>query len=416
MKIFYTIIRISLGLLFVFSGYVKAIDPWGTAIKFKEYFEAMELFSLQWLSFFFACTMSILELLVGYLLIFNIKMKWTAKVCFLLMLFFTPLTLWLAITGKVSDCGCFGDAVKLTDWETFYKNIILISMAFFVLILMKKYPSPIPQPKQRLVFIIGLLFSSGVCFFSYQHLPLIDFRPYAIGTDIQKGMEIPENAPQDEFLTILKYEKDGVTKEFNEQNYPWQDTTWHFVSTEQKLLKKGYTPPIHDFIITTETGEDITEKILQEKENLLILSYKIEKTDLFAQYKKSNLKKIVQTANQKDIPVYLLSSSLSEQVENLKTYIDEKITYCFADEKMLKTAIRANPGVLLLNNGIIVGKWNAKDLPAKLEFAQTKISKNPAQQKQELHKKQVYRTYLLFGILGAVTLVLIYLKKKKQTV
>ncbi|MBS9768280.1 MAG: DoxX family protein [Flavobacteriaceae bacterium] len=414
MKNLYIIIRVLLGLLFVFSGYVKAIDPWGTSIKFNEYFDAMGLLSLQMFSFFLACVMSVLELLVGYLLVFNLQMKWTSRVAFLLMLFFTPLTLWLAITGKVTDCGCFGDAIKLTDWETFYKNVVLITMAFLVLIFTKKYPSSLPFPKQRLLFVLGTLFSAGILFYSYQHLPLIDFRPYKIGSDIQKGMEMPEDAPQDEYSTILKYEKNGVVKEFNAENYPWQDSTWHFVSTEQKLIKKGYTPPIHDFFIENMNGENITDKLLNDEKCLLIVSYKVEKTDFVSAYRESNLKNVVKKAEDEQIPVYFLTASLPDQIENLATYISEKVTFCSADEKMLKTAIRANPGVLLLNKGIIVGKWSFRDVPSKIQFERTDIVQNPLEKKAEIHTKKVYRSYILLAILSIVTLVLIYIPKKKK--
>ncbi|PVX52550.1 putative membrane protein YphA (DoxX/SURF4 family) [Balneicella halophila] len=415
MKYAYIILRILLGVLFVFSGYVKAIDPWGTAIKFDEYFEAMGMNLFHSLSFLFSNLLSVLELLVGYLLIFNIKMKWTSRITLLLMLLFTPLTLWLAITGKVTDCGCFGDAVKLTDWETFYKNIFLLAVTIFVLVYRKKHPSTIPSKKQRLLFIIGLLFSAGVTYFSYQHLPLIDFRPFKVGSDIKKESQIPEDAPTAEYETTLIYEKNGVEKEFDEENYPWQDTTWHYVDTKQKLIKEGYKPAIEDFFIETVEGESITNEILNSESCLLIVSYKIEKIDFVKQYQATYLNEVVKAANQENLPVYLLTASNPQQVENISSYLSDDIIYSLADEKMLKTMIRANPGVVLLNNGIVAGKWNANDLPESIDFHNEKLNQDNEQLKRTTYNNQIYFSLLILVALAVVTLVIIIIKKQPIT-
>lgn len=416
MKYFYITLRILLGLLFIFSGYVKGVDPWGTVIKFDEYFEAMGLRLPHFLSTIFANLLNILELLVGYLLVFNLQMKWASRTATLLMMLFTPLTLWLAVTNKVKDCGCFGDAIKVTDWETFGKNIVLIVIAVFVLRYAAKFPSKIPLKKQRLLFIIGILFSSGITYFSYQHLPIIDFRPFKIGSNIEQGIAIPEDAPTDEYQTTLKYEKDGQIKAFTQENFPWQDTTWHFVSSEQVLIKKGYSPPIQDFYIETIKGENVTESILNSKSCLLIVSYKVEKTNFVRNYQESYLKETVQAANKQNIPVYLLTASIPAQVENIRTYIHENVVWCFADEKMLKTMIRANPGVVLLNNGIVAAKWNSDDLPKKFKFEVPAIKEHAEQTKQTVYNRQIYFSLLLFAVLTIITLVLLKINKqpKKQ--
>lgn len=413
MKYLYTILRVTLGILFVFSGYVKTIDPWGAAIKFDEYFEAMGLGALHSLSFLFASTLSILELLVGYLLVFNVQMKWASRAVLFLMLIFTPLTLWLAITGKVTDCGCFGDAIKLTDWQTFGKNIVLIVMSIFIFLYAKKFPTRIPLKKERLLFILGMLFSVGVLYFSYQHLPLIDFRPFNVGSDIRKGSEIPEGATLDEYKTTLRYEKEGVIKEFDENNFPWQDTTWHFVSSEQKLIKKGYTPTIQDFFIETERGESITDAILDAESCLLIVSYKIEETNLNKIFQVSYVNKIIAEAAKQDIPTYLLTASTYEQVENISTYLPREIIYGFADEKVLKTMIRANPGVMLLNKGIVVGKWNAMDLPENIALKEVGITEASETAEALAYDNQVYFSLFLFAILMVISLVIIKIKKQQ---
>ncbi len=407
MKYLYTVLRMLLGAVFIFSGYVKTVDPWGSSIKMAEYFEAMHLDMLHFLSFPLANLFSILELLVGYLLLFNIQQKWASRMAFFFMLFFTPLTFWSAVTQKVTDCGCFGDAVKLTDWETFYKNIVLLAIAVFVFFYARKFPSLINLKKQRLLFIIGTLFAVGVVFYSYQHLPLIDFRPFRIGCDIQKGMEVPEDAPVAKYQTKLKYKKGDEIKEFTQENYPWQDTTWHFVSSEQILIQKGYTPPIQDFYIETMEGEDITETILTEEKALVIVSYKLEETDFINKYHQSYLQKIVKAANEKNIPVYVFTASVFDQIAHLRSYITEKMQFCFADEKMLKTMIRANPGIILLNKGIIVNKWNSNDLKKQIAFD----AKVP--EASESYRNQIYRSLWIFVVLSIITLVIIVLKRPR---
>lgn len=414
MKYIYITLRLLLGLVFVFSGYVKVVDPWGTAIKFDEYLEAMGLGFLESLAFLFSNALSILELLVGYLLVFNIQTKWATRAALLLMLFFTPLTLWLAITGKVTDCGCFGDAIKLTDWQTFGKNLILLPITIFVLKYAKKFIPQIPMPKQRLLFAIGILFSCSILYFSYQHLPLIDFRPFKIGSDIRKGMEIPEGAAVDEYETTLRYEKNGKEKDFTEENFPWQDTTWHFVSSEQKLLKQGYVPPIHDFFIETEDGEDITDAILNSESCILIISHKLEETNFVKKYQESNLKELVNRAYDEKISSYVLTSSTSEQIENISSYIKEKITYCLADEKMLKTFIRANPGIVLLNKGIITGKWSINDLPQNVPFKNKELTDNAKKVERSNYNRQLYFNLLLLVSLAILTLIIIKLKRRSM--
>lgn len=412
MKYLYIIFRILLGVVFVFSGFVKLVDPWGTSIKFEEYLEAMGLESFRGLAFYFSNFLSILEFMTGYLLVFHLRMRWASRVAFLLMLFFTPLTLWLAVTGKVTDCGCFGDALKMTDWQTFWKNIVLFIPTLFVLFLWSRYRSPVTSAKERLLTYLGFLFAFGVCYFSYQHLPLVDFRPYAIGENIKKNMEIPEDASVDEYITTFKYEKNGEEKEFTQDNYPWQDTTWHFVDSKQKLIKKGYTPPITDFFVEDKYHNNITENILNIEKCLLVVSYKLEKTNFAQDYKNGKIEQLTQNLNKEGVKSYIVTSSSGEQVANIKAFLQPNLPFVTADEKVLEAMIRANPGLVLLSKGTIVGKFNFNDIPISSKTA-LKHYKNSVESLQNKQKRKECYT-LLFLFLGLIIITLTILKLNKN--
>lgn len=414
MRYVYLVARILLGVVFVFSGYVKAIDPWGASIKFDDYLEAMGLLVLQPLSFYIANFLSIIELVAGYLLLFHIRMKWTAPVILLLMIFFTPLTLWLAVTGKVSDCGCFGDAIKMSDWGTFWKNIVLLVPTLIVFSYWRRFRTSIPKAKQRLLFIFGFLFSIGIVYYSYNHLPIIDFRPYKVGVNIEESMEIPANAPVDEYKTTLIYKKAGSKKAFDETNYPWQDTTWHFVDTRQELIRKGYEPPIHDFFLQDMGGNDITSDILSAKKALLVVSYKLEETNFTKLYEENGLGKLIAYAEKNNVLTYVLTSSTKEQIQNLNAFISGSLQFATADEKMLKTMIRANPGIVLLNEGIIIGKWSYNDVPEKVDFERKDIVEASEIVMRKENSKGKYLSVLLFASLIIVTLVILKINKDEK--
>ncbi|MDR2040627.1 MAG: DoxX family protein, partial [Bacteroidales bacterium] len=212
MKNIAAISRILLGIVFVFSGFVKGIDPLGSTYKFIDYFTAFNLSFLSPLAFILAILMNAAEFLIGVSLILRLRMKVSAWAVFLFMCFFTVLTFILALTNPVSDCGCFGDALVLTNWETFFKNLVLMALALIVFLYRKKY-EPVYRPVTEwicVVLIAGVII--GISVYCYRHLPLLDFRPYSVGANIPQGMTIPDGMPTDEFKTTLYYEKDGVVK------------------------------------------------------------------------------------------------------------------------------------------------------------------------------------------------------------
>lgn len=360
--------RLFVGLVFMFSGFVKAVDPLGSTYKYTDYFNlAFDLSSLAQFSFVLAFVVAALEFTVGAALFFNIKFKTAAWAAAAFMIFFTPLTLYLAITNPVHDCGCFGDALVLTNWQTFLKNIIIDVFVVFCLI----WRNDIPQSKLSKNSRLSIIFSifAGVIifeFFMYRHLPILDFRPYKIGTHIPDQMVYPEGAPRDSIVTTLVYKNTvtGEVKQFSMTDYPWNDSTWVWQSTDNVVVKEGYQPPVHDFTMVDTSGIDHTNEIL-ESENpvLLIVIHKIEKADPEGL---DRLRGYVRYANKHNYKIVALTSSNIDVIEQArKKYCQESLTYYQTDDITLKTIVRANPGIVLLNKGTIVDKWNYRDFKLK---------------------------------------------------
>ncbi|MBN1416413.1 MAG: DoxX family protein [Bacteroidales bacterium] len=359
MKVIRIISRIIAGIVFIFSGFVKGIDPIGYTYKIQDYFTAFYLDFFGTLALPIAVILSTAELVIGFNLLIGIRMKLTSWVLLLFMSFFTILTFILAIFNPVSDCGCFGDAVKLTNWQTFWKNIILLVPALIIFLQRDHFKSFYANHTEWTLAILFVLFGLFLSLNCYRNLPYMDFRPYSVGTYIPDKMKIPEGMPVDEYETILVYEKNGIQKEFTAKNFPWQDTTWKWVETKQKLIKKGYEPPIHDFIITSETGTDITEDILFDPAcTFLIIAY-----DLYKSNRKAfeELNKAASEGKKSGFKFYMVTSSTKLEIASFRESVNPSFEICTADEIMLKTIIRSNPGIVLLRKGTILGKWHYRN-------------------------------------------------------
>jgi hypothetical protein len=357
MKIIRSFSRIVVGLVFMFSGAVKAIDPLGSAYKFHDYFQAFGFGFLKDLSLPLAVLLCTTEFLAGFSVLTGFRQKTGIITVLILMLIFTPLTFILALTNPVSDCGCFGDALHLTNWQTFWKNVILMAA---VIILFRGIKQTRQQLKSSTEWII--VSSAGILFilfavFNLRYLPVIDFLPYQKGVKIADKMVIPEGVPADVYETTFIYEKDGKQQEFTLSNYPSNDTTWKFIDQKSVLVKKGYKPPIHDFSITGQSGEDITQKILSNKGyTLLMITKKLDEAA------KKNLAKGFILGNfcvSNGIDFFVLTASGPGEWGDYGT----GLAFCSADETTLKTMIRANPGYMLLRDGMIVGKWSFAGCP-----------------------------------------------------
>lgn len=358
MKILILISRYIGGFVFIFSGFVKAIDPVGSQIKFADYLSAAGIAMDHRILLAAAMILCALEFITGILLITGSFYRIGVYIYLLFMILFTPITLYLAIYNPVSDCGCFGDAIHLTNWETFYKNIVLLAAGIILIVQTKRYIPPAGTFTTDLL-LTGSTMVLFLVFMAYniRNLPAIDFRPYKTGTNIAESMTIPENAPHDVFDITLIYEKDGISKEFTLENYPEGDTTWTFVDQRSVLISKGYEPPVRDFHISTFEGREITDYLLDDTGySLLMISHNL------GEARKKDLERGFMTgfnAISNDISFYVVTSTTRQEAEKYQNGLQ----FCTADGTMLKTIIRSNPGYLLLKEGTIIGKWSPSTLP-----------------------------------------------------
>lgn len=361
------IARIIFGLVFLFSGFVKAVDPLGTAYKISDYLEAFSLTSLDFLAFPAALILIATEFAIGFNILLNVHLKATTWVAGIFMLVMTPITLYLAISNPISDCGCFGDAIVMTNWQTFYKNVVLCVILATIALLQNQNRPWLSNWGASVVTLFPILVSFGISIYCYNLLPILDFRPYKKGNNIIEGMQIPEDAPLDKYETTFFYEKDGVEQAFTLDNYPAEDSTWTFVRQESKLIEQGFVPPIHDFSIVTEDG-DITDLILEDAGyTLLVISHKVEKAST------KNIKCVksaIANAKKAGANVIWLTSSYSDNIEDFKTQYGINDTFGATDDITLKTIVRSNPGLVLIKDATVIEKWHHNSLPTKDELNQ----------------------------------------------
>ena len=358
-----SIARTLLALTFLFSGFVKAVDPLGTVYKIQDYLHEGFGGVFQWTipaAGVAAVCLIALEWLLGIAMLLNVRTQWTSWITLLFYCIMTPLTLYIAIANPVSDCGCFGDALVITNWQTFWKNIILLLLSICLVICRKAIPELFSWWMEIIITLAALGSVAGIMGYSYTHLPQIDFRPYKVGNHIPTLMEIPDDAEVDQYEITLIYAKDGKEQTFTLENYPKGDPEWTFVDQKSVLIKKGYVPPIHDFEIETLEGDYITQDILESEEPIaLVVMYDLTKTDT------TQLEKLMHMIH--EYPrVYFLTASGEEEIFAFAEELgwDEETTYstfCFTDPITLKTIVRANPGVIVVQNGTIIDKYNLKN-------------------------------------------------------
>lgn len=357
-KAFFHIFCIIIGTVFTFSGFVKAVDPLGTVYKIEDYLTAMGLESLLWSSTYAAFVLIIMEMTCGILLLLHISFKWDLIIISLFMAVMTSLTLWIAIADPVSDCGCFGDAIVLSNWNTFWKNIVIDAMLIYLWIFRKTFYPWLTELPSTISCIIVCLSILAFCLYNTMNIPVIDFRPYHIGADILESMQLPEGAQKDEYKTTLIYSKDGVNKEFDIQDSPYNDSTWTFVEQKTELIKKGDVPAIHDFSIVSMDGEDYTYDILEsEGITYIAIMYDLTKTKT---HLLSNVDSIYAKAQSENARFIALTAS-SQLVKEFKQEHNIKYDFYLTDPIQLKTIVRANPGIIVLDGSKIIDKYNANN-------------------------------------------------------
>lgn len=363
-KVAVNVCRFVLGITFIFSGFVKSVDPLGFFYKIQDYLEAFGLGALVHpiFSLLSGIGLSAVEFCVGIFLCLGIRRSAAAFVALLMMAFMTPLTLYLALFNPVADCGCFGDAWVLTNWQTFAKNVVLL-VAAIVVFKGRKLMARFVTPKlEWMMSMYTFLFIFVLTFYCLHYLPVLDFRPYKIGVNIPSAMAIPEGAKPSLFETRFVLQKDGETKDFTTENYPYEDSTWVFVEARSVLLEKGYEPPIQDFSIADlETGDDLTERILSDSNYVFLLVMpRVEEAD---DGNIDLINEVYDYSVEHGYGFYALTSSSREAIELWSDRTGGEYPFGIVDDITLKTIIRSNPGLLLLRNGTILNKWSDNSLP-----------------------------------------------------
>ena len=361
MKFVTNICRFLTGVVFIISGLIKANDPLGFSYKLKEYFEVFGYPSFGPLALYIAIFICVFEIALGVAVLFGIAMELTSWLLLLMIVFFTFLTFYSAYFNKVTDCGCFGDALHLTPWQSFSKDIVLLVFILIIFSQRKKIVGMFGMRAGRSIVIVATLSSLVFSVWCYRHLPVVDFRPYKVGTNISAAMTLPPNAKKSIYQTLLYYEKDGVVKEFTDKNYPWQDSTWVYKDTKNILLQKGDEAPIHDFHIEDADHNDLTEeKLSYEGYNFILVAYDLKNSDRKVQEK---VNQFVVECQKQNIPFIGLTSTSAEETDLFRHEVQAMYDYYFCDGTALQTFIRSNPGLVLLKGGTVIRMWHHNDFP-----------------------------------------------------
>ncbi|MEI6507592.1 MAG: BT_3928 family protein [Bacteroidota bacterium] len=374
MKILTQFSRIFVGVLFIISGFIKANDTLGFSYKLEEYFEIFQkefplpkFLFLDWMSFshhaaglsMFIC---IFEIMVGVALLLGAYSRLNAWLLLLMMVFFTILTAYSAITHKVTDCGCFGDAIKFTPFGSFMKDVVLMFFSVFIFIGHKHIKDIFGNKVyQNLALFVALIVTTFFTFYTYMFLPRIDFLPYKVGNDIRKMMEYPEGALRDSVEMVFIYEKDGKQIEIAMNDIGKVDSTYKFIDRKDKVIREGYRPPITGFKIYDAGGIEYTDSLLNDKDYQLIFVQK----DINDSRK--NMEPIVAMLAEKwqlsGKKFWALTASPLNEVEIYRHEHQLAFPYYNMDATPLKSIVRSNPGLILMHGTVVVKKWSAFNIP-----------------------------------------------------
>jgi len=369
MKIVRNLFRILVGLVFVFSGFVKGVDPLGTVYRMDDYFIA---FSIPWataFSLYLTIFLCMLEFVMGVSLLFNLWIRKTAWILLPMMIYFTILTFFDAVYNIVPDCGCFGDAIKMTNTQTFLKNLLLMAMVIPIFAWRKKYRSMLSSAGEfSLILTISLAFVL-LSIYCYRHLPLIDFMDWKTGSQIDQTTSLPVR-----FFVTYKNKKTGEEKEYVAPDYPWNDSVW---MSEWVFKSQRVEDPNKDKAMALKVedaeGNDITSRLLgNEGFTFFLISQNLADAseeaflDILPLYKKAVA----------DNHLFVcLTNSLPEEIKLFRMAHGTAFEYFNADDVVLKTMVRANPGLILLHNGVVVAKWHHNDFPSYEEVRDKFLSK-----------------------------------------
>jgi uncharacterized membrane protein YphA (DoxX/SURF4 family) len=367
MKLSVTIARIIVGVLFIFSGLVKAIDPLGLTYKMQEFFEVWgregyATIVMNWMynhTFLFSIIMIALEVVLGVALLTGFYKKLTLRLLLWLMIFFTFLTSYVLFSGKIATCGCFGDCIPLTPIQTFTKDIILLLLIIF-LIFKRQYITPIGKDFLPLIIVlVSIMAVSMLQMHVLEHLPLTDCLPYKKGNNLLELRKMPANAIPDQFEYIFIYQKDGVKKEFTPDKLP--DSTWTYADRKQTLVKKGSNnvPKINDFSLTDSTGADVTETVLGQSGDYYL--FFLKELDEGNSKWSADFTTLWQKSKQQKRPLYIVTADKDKATVFFNTN-KNGIPILTCDATAIKTAARANPTLFLMKGPVVQNKWSWADI------------------------------------------------------
>ncbi len=357
MKILRTVFRILVGLVFVYSGFVKGIDPLGTVYRMEDYFVAFNIQSFIPLSLYLTIFLCTLEFLLGVSLLFNLWIRKTVWVLVPMMIFFTILTFFDAVYNIVPDCGCFGDALKITNLQTFLKNIVLMGFVLPIFAWRRKYRSLLPSGGDFALLLITCIAFTALSIQCYRHLPLIDFMAWKVGNKVNKTESLPVT-----FYVTYKNKKTGEEKEYVSPNYPWNDSVWlaDWIFTSQRVVDpnkdQGTVLRIED-----QHGIDYTSSVLNNEDyQFILVAYDLTKTD-----RKGFLKilPLYKKATHEGYSFICLTNSLPAEIRKFRIENGTAFDYYNSDDVVLKTMVRSSPGLILIKDGVVLAKWGFRDFP-----------------------------------------------------
>ena len=370
-KLLFQITKWIVGLLFIFSGLIKANDPLGFGYKLQEYFEVFHISFLNGWATGIAVLLCVLEIVFGALLLFGVFRNLVLKGLLVTIIFFTFLTFVSAAFKVVTSCGCFGDAIPLTPWQSFGKDIVLLILIIYLYIHRAKI-APITNHPGVQSALFSAVFAASLMFgiYTYNFLPVIDFLPYKVGSSIPESMIMPPGAKPDEYLIMyeLKNKSTGETKTISDKDYLkqviWKDESWEVIgSPSRKLIKKGYDIKIKDLIISDASGTDYTKEIVENPYySFVVVAYNLKETNEEPMGEINAL--AINAAEQFNVRTVLLTSNSAQDADKFSKRLKLFMEVFYADAVPLKSMVRASPGVLLLKNGVVINKWHYHSLPS----------------------------------------------------
>ncbi|HEY8387599.1 MAG TPA: BT_3928 family protein [Parasegetibacter sp.] len=372
MKIVLTVIRVIVGVLFIFSGLVKANDPLGLSYKMQEFFDVWGMHGLNEVTLVLSILMIAFEIIAGVAVILGWKMRLFSWLLLLLIIFFTFLTAYALFSGKIKTCGCFGDCIPLTAAQSFWKDIILTVLILIIFANRNKIQPMLSNGKSMVVLLLTVIFSFGAQWYVLQHLPVVDCLPYKKGANIPEGMKIPANAIPDSMVITFVYNKDGKEVEFTAEEFPedFDDSTYTFVKRYDRLIRKGNAEPaIKDFSLSTPDGFNVTDLVLATPGIKILYFAK----DLATPVKNwaEDFRNIQKEAQQRNKPLYVVTATADVLDDEMKKEGLSGYQLLKCDVVAIKTAARTNPTLYLINEGTILGKWGKADLDKALKVIKT---------------------------------------------